>query len=298
MKQHSLKKFMLATSIGFALAGFGSVGIAANTPAKAPPPQATASPSMSDQIGDARREAQIWTTYATNPHLHALDLKVEVKGDRATLNGTVQSGAAKDLAEQIALGVEGIKHVDNRLVVNANFEPPKRVAGQRSFGDVVSDATITASVKSKLLWDSHTDGMDIHVDTNNGRVTLTGAVADGTEKDLAGRIAMNTKDVVGVNNELTISGKPGTTAKTKEQVKAAANDTKEAVSDGWITTKVKSSLLLTRDVEGDEISVTTDNGVVKLSGNVESKGEKQRAIDVAQNVRGVKKVDSSGIKIE
>jgi len=296
--KYSLKKFVLASSIGLALAGFGGAGIAANTPAKAAPPQATTSPSMSDQIGDARREVQIWTTYATNPHLHAFDLKVEVKGDKAMLNGTVQSGAAKDLAEQIALGVEGIKHVDNHLVVNANFEPPKRVAGQRSFGDTVADATITASVKTKLLWNSHTDGLDIHVDTNNGRVTLTGAVADGTEKDLAGRIAMNTKDVVGVNNELTTSGKPGTTAKTKEQVKAAANDAKETVSDGWITTKVKSSLMLTRDVEGDEISVTTDNGVVKLTGNVESNGEKQRAIEIAQNVRGVKKVDPSGIKVE
>jgi len=297
MKQHSLKKFMLATSIGFALAGFGASGIAANTPAKAAQPQAT-SPSISDQVGDARREAQIWTTYATNPHLHAFDLKVEVKGDKATLNGTVQNGAAKDLAEQIALGVNGIRHVDNRLVVNTSYEPPKRAAGERSFGDIVADATITASVKSKLLWNSHTDGLDIHVDTNNGRVTLTGAVASGTEKDLAGRIAMNTKDVIGVSNELAVSGKPGTTAKTKEQVKTAANDTKEALSDGWITTKVKSSLMLTRDVEGGEILVTTDNGVVKLSGNVDSKNEKDRAIEVAQNVRGVKKVDSSGIKIE
>lgn len=295
--KHSLKKFMLASSIGFALAGFGGAGIAANTPAQAAPTQTT-SPSMSDQIGNARREAQIWTTYATNPHLHAFDLKVEVKGDRATLNGTVQNGAAKDLAEQIALGVEGIKQVDNRLVINTSYEPPKRAAGDRSFGDVVSDATITASVKSKLLWDSHTDGLDIHVDTNNGRVTLTGTVASGTEKDLAGHIAMDTKDVVGVNNELVVSGKPGTTAKAKEQVKMAANDTKEALSDGWITTKVKSSLMLTRDVEGGEISVTTDNGIVKLSGNVESKAEKQRAVEVAQNVRGVKKVDSSGIKIE
>jgi len=295
--KYSLKKFMLASSIGFALAGFGGAAIAANTPAKAAPPQATA-PSISDQIGDARREAQIWTTYATNPHLHAFDLKVEVRGDKAMLNGTVQNGAAKDLAEQIALGVEGIKRVDNRLVINNSYEPPKRAAGERSFGDVVSDATITASVKSKLLWDSHTDGLDIHVDTNNGRVTLTGTVASGTEKDLAGHLAMNTKDVVGVNNELAVGGKPGTTTQAKEQVKTAAKETQEALSDGWITTKVKSSLMLTRDVEGSEISVTTDNGVVKLSGNVDSNAGKQRAVEVAQNVRGVKKVDSSAIKVE
>lgn len=294
----TLQKLVLASSVAFALAGVDSTALAAGTTAPKPMDTPSKTASVSDQIGDARREAQIWTTYATNPHLHAFDLKVEVKGNKATLQGKVQSGAAKDLAEQIALGVDGIKQVDNRLVIDANYEPPARAAGERSFGDVVQDATITASVKSKLLWDSHTDGLDIHVDTNNGQVTLTGNVASATEKDLAGRIAKNTNDVVSVTNQLNVTGKPGTTAKAKDNMKTAANDTKEALSDGWITTKVKSSLMFTRDVDGRDISVTTDNGVVKLAGNVDSKAEKQRAIEVAQDVRGVKKVDPSGIKVE
>lgn len=293
----TFQKIALASSVAFALAGLSSTSMAAGTPPKTADAQANTT-SLPDQISDARREAQIWTTYATNPHLHAFDLKVEVKGNRAILNGKVQSSAAKDLAEQIALGVEGIKQVDNRVVIDSSYEPPKRVAGERSFGEVVEDATITASVKSKLLWNSNTDGLDIHVDTNNGRVTLTGNVASGTEKDLAGRIAKNTNDVVSVNNQLAVSGKPGTTTKAKDEIKTAATGTKEALSDGWITTKVKSSLMFTRDVEGRDISVTTSNGVVKLAGNVDSTLEKQRAIEVAQNVRGVKKVDPSGIKVE
>lgn len=294
---HAFQKLALVSGIAFALAGTGTIGMAAGKPPQKVP-TATQTESVSDQVGDARREAQIWTTYATNPHLHAFDLKVEVQGSKATLSGKVQSGTAKDLAEQIALGVDGIKQVDNRLVVDANYEPPQRASGDRRFGDVVQDATITASVKSKLLWNSHTDGLDIHVDTNRGQVTLTGTVASASEKDLAGQIAKNTKDVIGVSNQLAVSGKPGTTATAKTEIKTAANESKEAISDGWITTKVKSSLMLTRDVDGLDISVTTDNGVVKLGGNVDSKAEKQRAIDVAQNVRGVKKVDSSGIKIE
>jgi hyperosmotically inducible protein len=295
--KYTFQKLALVSSVAFAFAGIGSTGMAAGTLPKTTDTQVKTE-SMSDQIGDARREAQIWTTYATNPHLHAFDLKIEVKGSKAVLNGKVQSGAAKDLAEQIALGVEGIKQVDNRLVVDATYEPPQRASNDRSFGDVVQDATITASVKSKLLWNSHTDGLDIHVDTNHGQVTLTGTVATTMEKDLAGRVAKNTNDVLGVTNQLTVSGKPGTTARAKDEMRTTAHESKEAVSDGWITTKVKSSLLLTRDVDGKDISVTTDNGIVKLGGNVDSTAEKQRAIEVAQNVRGVKKVDSSGIKIE
>ena len=295
--KYTFQKLARVSGVALALASIGTTGLAAS---KAPPKtvETTNSESVSDQIGDARREAQIWTTYATNPHLHAFDLKVEVKGGKAILNGKVQSGTAKDLAEQIALGVDGIKQVDNRLVVDASYEPPKRGTAERSFGDTVQDATITASVKSKLLWNTHTDGLDIHVDTNRCQVTLTGTVASGEEKDLAGRIAKNTNDVLGVSNQLVVSGKPGTTTKIKEDTKTAANESKEAISDGWITTKVKSSLMLTRDVDGKDISVTTDNGVVKLGGNVDSKTEKERAIEVAQNIRGVKKVDASAIKIE
>ena len=294
--KNTFQKLALASCVAFALAGIGSTGIAAGTAPKTNDTQAKS--DVSDQVSDARREAQIWTTYATNPHLHAFDLKVEVRGGKAVLNGKVQSDAAKDLAEQIALGVDGIKQVDNRLLVDATYEPPKRASADRSFGDVVQDATITASVKSKLLWNAHTDGLDIHVATNHGQVTLTGTVASPTEKDLAGRIAKNTNDVLGVSNQLSVSGKPGTTARAKDEMRTTARESKEAMSDGWITTKVKSSLMLTRDVDGKDISVTTDNGVVKLGGNVDSKTEKERAIEVAQNVRGVKKVDSSGIKIE
>jgi osmotically-inducible protein OsmY len=267
--------------------------------------------TISQEVRDAKREAQIWTSYATNRHLRAFDLKVEVKGDTAILNGKVESGVARDLAEQIAFGTEDIKHVDNKIVVENNYTPPKRT--ERNFGDKVEDATITASVKSKLLWNSHTDGLDIHVDTNNGSVTLTGTAGSGAEKDLAGQLAHNTSGVVAVNNQIVIG--PGKADKAKADMreakqdakatahdakvatKEAANDTKEAVSDAWITTKVKSTLLLTRNVDGLDIDVTTDNGVVKLSGEVDSPAERTRAIDLAQNIRGVKKVDPSGLKM-
>jgi osmotically-inducible protein OsmY len=93
------------------------------------------------QIGDERREAQIWTTYAVNPHLKAHKLDIEVDNGTATLSGKVDSGAAKDLAEQIALGVDGIKKVNNNITVDANYEPPRRDGSERTFGDKVEDAT-------------------------------------------------------------------------------------------------------------------------------------------------------------
>ena len=126
-------------------------------------------------------------------------------------------------------------------------------------------------------------------------------------KDLAGRLARNTSGVVAVDNRIAVGGrstadqaraKTETAAnKAKDKTERAADKTEVAVSDSWITTKVKSTLLLSSDVSGTEISVTTDKGVVKLAGDVDSKGERDRAVELAQNVRGVQKVDASAVKI-
>ena len=68
------------------------------------------------------------------------------------------------------------------------------------------------------------------------------------------------------------------------------------VSDAWITSRVKSSLMFTRGVSSFDITVTTVNGVVSLNGMVDSTAERELAVRVAQDVRGVKKVEASGLK--
>jgi len=288
-----LNKLALAAGIALAL---GTTGFAfASEPAQ--------KETLSQDLSDARREVQIWTSYAINPHLKALDLKVEVKGEKATLQGTVDSGAAKDLAEEIALNVDGVSKVDNRIAVVAGYEPPKRDATVRAYGDKVDDATITASVKSKLTWNTNTDALDIGVKTQDGTVILTGTAATAAEKDLAGRIARSTSGARGLDNRIVVGEKPTANAKDApdagKSTIAAKTPAKPAapVSDSWITAKVKSTYLLTSDVDGLEITVTTDQGVVKLVGDVDSANERARAVELAQNIRGVRKVDASGVKI-
>lgn len=277
-----MHKLALAGAIALSLGRIGTVWAADPKPLD----------TMAEHVNDARREAQIWTSFAVNPHLHAFELTVKVDGNKAVLNGKVENSVAKDLAEQIAQGVDGITHVDNRIVVDSSYERPKHASSERGFSEKVEDATTTATIKSKLLWNSHTDGLDIHVDTNNGKVTLTGSAATSAEKDLAGQIARNTEHVVGVNNEIAVSGKPDASARAK----STGEHAEQAVSDSWISTKVKSSLMFTRGVSSFDIDVATTNGVVSLKGTVDSAAERELAVRVAQDVRGVKKVDASGLK--
>jgi hyperosmotically inducible protein len=71
----------------------------------------------------------------------------------------------------------------------------------------------------------------------------------------------------------------------------------EAVSDSAITAKVKSSLLADAVLGGMVIDVDTTAGVVSLNGIVTSEQERQRAIQVAQSVEGVKRVDGRNLII-
>lgn len=252
---------------------------------------AFAADTISQDVTEARQETQIWTTYALSPYLRANDLKVSVDNGKATLTGTVAEEVSKDLARQIALGVSGIKSVDNQIVVQGEYVAINSASG-RSFGDVVDDANITAAIKSKLLWSKHADGLSADVDTRSGKVTLIGSADTGAAKELAGRLAMNTRGVVAVDNQLRIKGeKPGFVAAAKD----AASEAKHDVADSWVTTKVKSTYAYSSNVDGSDITVSTKGGVVTLSGKVDSVAERELAIELAQNVRGVNSVQAKDL---
>jgi len=70
------------------------------------------------------------------------------------------------------------------------------------------------------------------------------------------------------------------------------------IDDTAITTKVKTGLLADPMTSAFAISVETDRGVVSLTGIVNSEAERQRAIQVAQEVGGVKRVDGRNLFVK
>ena len=158
---------------------------------------------MSKTFDDGWKEGKLETAYLFNTSLNNFAIDTDVVGNKAVLKGTVKSDIDKELAEEIALSIDGITSVDNRLVVDREHESTiERKAD--SFASNVKDASITATVKTKLLANSHTSGMDINVDTDNRVVTLKGKVGSATESDLAEKIAENVDDVEKVVNNLRV----------------------------------------------------------------------------------------------
>jgi hyperosmotically inducible periplasmic protein len=177
----------------------------------------------------------------------------------------------------------------------AQDSPQDSTPHSNSVGAAITDTSITAQVKAKLLGDSRLGKSQISVTTTNGVVTLSGTASSADASKAAESAAQAVDGVKSVDNQIQSPSAADTAA---SKVDHAAKSTGKAVSDTWITTKVKSQLLTDSAAKQADVSVKTSNGVVALSGTAPSQDVVDHIKDLAQQVHGVKSVDVSGIKTQ
>jgi osmotically-inducible protein OsmY len=167
---------------------------------------------------DAGITTKVKARLAADDTVKAYQIDVDTREKVVTLKGTVETEAARTQAVRLARETEGVARVEDNVIVNpTNAGVPtgdaERAAGNASAAAVdaaekaaaaTSDATITASVKAKLLADPDTAGLKIDVDTTNAVVTLTGTVKSAAEKTEAVKLARETSGVNSVIDRLTI----------------------------------------------------------------------------------------------
>jgi hyperosmotically inducible protein len=147
---------------------------------------------------------------------------------------------------------------------------------QVSAGTELDDSVITTKVKSALLTDSQAHGGDTSVETRKGEVLLSGFVDNQAQADREVQLAKAVDGVSSVQNKLMIKDSKSTAG--------------AVLDDSVVTVKVKSALMTDDSTKGTRIAVTTNKGVVQLSGFVDSADEQARATSVARNVEGVQSV--------
>ena len=84
----------------------------------------------------------------------------------------------------------------------------------------------------------------------------------------------------------------GYAADDKSTDQKATETVGESISDAAITTKVKAAILADRMLKVMQIKVETNEGVVRLSGTVDTSKAAARATKVAKKVKGVKSVNN------
>ncbi|WP_053981476.1 BON domain-containing protein [Marinagarivorans algicola] len=153
---------------------------------------------------DGWLESKLETVLVMSPHVNPFDIDIEVDGSTAILEGVVATEVQKDHAELLSLNVDGIDEVSNKIKIDDKIEYKKEEPKKRSFSQVMADASITASVKTKLLTNDEVSGLDINVDTHQGTVMLSGEVDNSIEKMLAEYIARDDNNVNKVINEIHV----------------------------------------------------------------------------------------------
>lgn len=153
---------------------------------------------------DGWLEGKLETAIIMNEQLNPFDIDLEVNGSTAILEGEVTSDIVKDHAKYVALSVEGIDEVENKLKVNKDAKINDKKTNERSISRTLKDATITAGVKAELLASPEIKGLKIDVDTAEGEVTLTGKVDSSAKRALAEYIAKDVRGVKGVVNNLKV----------------------------------------------------------------------------------------------
>ena len=95
---------------------------------------------------------------------------------------------------------------------------------------------------------------------------------------------------VGTSGSVDTSRARDVGAQVGEKTAEVANRAEAALGDGALTAKIKSKMALDDSVRARAIDVSTDAGVVTLKGTVGSGAEHDRAVQLAKETAGVKRV--------
>jgi len=136
-----------------------------------------------------------------------------------------------------------------------------------------TDTRIESSAMKSYVFKTILKGDDITIHSKDGAVTLSGTVSEESHKPLARETVASLPGVVSVDNKLEV----------KTKVPAA-------FTDAWLITKVKTTLLFHRNVNGTKTEVSSRDGVVTLQGVANSDSQKALTARHAGDVEGVKDV--------
>lgn len=165
--------------------------------------------------GEHAKHSDAWITtkvkglLTVKNDVKGIGTNVDTRKGVVTLRGTVDTLAEKELAERHTRSVEGVRGVNNRLVLRGDAEEESTLSKLEGSGDRtlsrIDDAALTVRVKTALAANRAVKALGTNVDTTDGTVTLTGTVGSSAEKTLAEEVVNGVKGVKAVDNRLVVA---------------------------------------------------------------------------------------------
>lgn len=135
------------------------------------------------------------------------------------------------------------------------------------------DERIESAVEQSYVFKVSLKDDAVKVQSKNGIVTLRGSVADEFRKSLAEETVAVLPGVKKVENHLRI--------KIEHNLKNG---------DGWVSMKVKATLLFNRHLSLSKTEVVVKDGIVTLKGLAENEAQRELTAEYVKDVEGVKGV--------
>lgn len=183
------------------------------------------------------------------------------------------SGFLSSWVLAVSVSCAGLAGCAPLLIGGAMVTGSVAATDRRTVGIQVEDKGIALKALNRI-GDPLGDRVHVNVTAYNRRVLLTGEVPDAATRAQVERLVLGIENIKGVINELEIAGASSFTARS---------------NDSLITTKVKGSLLDTKNLYSRAFKVVTENAKVYLLGRVTQR-EGDQASEVARGVSGVQKV--------
>jgi osmotically-inducible protein OsmY len=140
-------------------------------------------------------ESDVEEELGWDPQLDATRIVVKANDGEVTLSGSVPSFFEVGLASDDVYQVGGVKGLDNQLLVGL-------------LGDAITDGDLAAKAAAALNADRFVPNGSVDVDVLEGYVTLTGRVRNHFQRVAAEHAVSKLHGVLGMSDEVTISGDP------------------------------------------------------------------------------------------
>lgn len=144
-------------------------------------------------VDDSLITGGVKTRLLSDKFSSGLKIDVDTVEQVVTLTGVVENAEQRRIAENIALATPNVRRVENLLTV-----------GSKSTGERFDDAVIMSKINTSLMKEPGVRSLNIDVDVNQGRVTLTGIVTSSVERDRVVNIARSCPGAISVRDNLVI----------------------------------------------------------------------------------------------
>ena len=215
-------------------------------------------PELSDRVIELAVEDELLRSAAVDGHL----IDVDVAEGVVTLSGRLNNILAEQIAVGLAERIRGVESVIDEIEI---------VVDRRDNAELQND------VLAALQADPVMRELKVHVAAAEGTVTLSGTISSYGLKTLAGEVAMGTKGVAELKNNLVV-------------------DSQKKLTDAQLQQEIRELYRFAALLDDVHLKVDVKDAQVVLNGNVTSSFQKSYAEDLAWRA-GAKDVDVRGVDV-